>query len=446
MQLPDGPKTPSLFQSINWIAKPFEYIEECGKKYGDIFTLRLLGLPPSVYIANPQGIKEIFSADAKSFDAGRSNDLVRPLVGDNSILLMDRSSHKKERKLLMPPFHGEKVKFYASSIWEITDKVASRWQVNQPFVIRDVMHEITLDVIMQTVFGLSEGERYQQIKPLLADLLDILNSPARASLIFLKFLQVDLGAWSPWGKFVRRRKEIYELLQAEIEDKRANPKKQGNDILSLMLSACDEEGEPMNDDRLKDELMTLLIVGHETTATALTWAFYWLEKSPEAKEKLLQEIDSLGKNADPIEVSKQPYLTAFCQEALRLYPISVNSFARIANQDMEIMGRKFAAETAFIINIYGTHHREDLYPNSKQFKPERFLERQYSSSEFIPFGGGARLCLGYALAMLEIKLVLAAIASKYNFELADNRPIKPVRNGIVITPSNGIPLVMTGLR
>lgn len=160
----------------------------------------------------------------------------------------------------------------------------------------------------------------------------------------------------------------------------------------------------------------------------------------------MQEIDSLGENADPIEVSKQPYLTAFCQETLRLYPISVNSFARIANQDMEIMGRKFAAETAFMINIYGTHHREDLYPNSKQFKPERFLERQYSSSEFIPFGGGARLCLGYALAMLEMKLVIAAIASKYNLKLADNKPIKPVRHGIVITPSNGIPLVMTGLR
>ena len=446
MKLPDGPKTPPLFQSINWIARPFEYLEECAKKYGDIFTLRLFGFPPIVYIAAPQGIKQIFSADAKFFDAGRTNDFVRPLVGDNSLLLMDRSRHQKERKLLMPPFHGEKIKSYAESICEITEKVASRWQVNKPFIARDVMHEITLDVIMQKVFGLSKGKRYQKIKPLLVDWLDILNSPARASLIFLKFLQIDLGAWSPWGKFVRQRREIYELLQAEIEDKRANPKKQGDDILSLMLSARDEEGEPMNDDQLKDELMTLLIVGHETTATALTWAFYWLEKSPEAKEKLLQEIDSLGENPDPIELSQAPYLTAFCQETLRLYPISANSFARIANQDVEIMGRKFEAETSFIINIYATHHREDLYPNSKQFKPERFLERQYSRYEFLPFGGGARLCLGYALAMLEMKLVIAVIVSKYNLELADNKPIKPVRNGIVITPSNGVPLVMTGLR
>ncbi len=378
MKLPDGPKTPSLFQLINWIARPFEYLEECAKKYGDIFTLRLFGFPPLVHIADPQVIKEIFSADAKFFDAGRTNDFVRPLVGDNSLLLMDRSRHQKERKLLMPPFHGEKIKSYGSSICEITEKVASRWQVNKPFLTRDVMHEITLDVIMQKVFGLSEGERSQKIKPLLVDWLDILNSPARAGFIFLKFLQIDLGAWSPWGKFLRQRREIDELLQAEIEDKRANPNQQGDDILSLMLFVRDEEGEPMNDNQLKDELMTLLIVGHETTATALTWAFYWLEKSPEAKEKLLQEIDSLGENANPVELSQAPYLTAFCQETLRLYPISANSFARIANQDVEIMGRKFEAETAFIINIYATHHREDLYPNSKQFKPERFLERQYS--------------------------------------------------------------------
>ena len=370
MKLPDGPKTPSLLQSINWIVRPFAYLEECAKEYGDIYTLRLFGLSPLVYVADPQGIKQIFSADTKSFDAGRTNGLVLPLVGDNSILLMDRSRHQRERKLLMPPFHGEKVKSYGSSICEITEKVASRWQVNQTFMTRDVMHEITLEVIMQTVFGLREGERYRQIKPLLTDWLDILNSPARASFIFLKFLQIDLGAWSPWGKFLRQRKKIYELLQAEIEDKRANPEKQGNDILSLMLSVRDKEGEPINDNQLKDELMTLLIVGHETTAAALTWAFYWLEKSPEAKEKLLQEIDSLGEDADPIEVSKQPYLTAFCQETLRLYPISVNSFARIANQDIEIMGRKFAADTSFMINIYATHHREDLYPNSKQFKPE----------------------------------------------------------------------------
>ena len=445
-QLPDGFKTPAIFQLIQWIARPFEYLEEYSQKYGDIFTMKLFVFPPLVFIANPQGIKQIFSADAQYFDVGRANGLIRPILGDLSLILMDGSRHKKERKLLMPPFHGEKVKSYAESICKITEQVASRWEINQPFIARNVTQEITLKVIMETVFGFSEGSRCEQLRQLLADWLDITASPARSSFIFLKFLQIDLGAWSPWGNFIRTKQKIYDLLQAEIEERRAKPEKLGNDILSLMLSVTDEDGQPMSDEQLKDELITLLFAGHETTATALAWAFYWLAKLPKVKAKLLQEIDSLGENPDPIEISRLPYLTAVCQETLRLYPIVPIAFARISNQDMEIMGRKFEAETTFIPCIYLTHHREDLSPNSQQFQPERFLERQYTPYEFIPFGGGVRLCLGYALAMLEMKLVIASIISKYNLELVDNKPIKPMRRGGTIAPSNGVPLVMTGFR
>ena len=445
-KLPDGPRTPGLFQLINWLARPFEYLEECVEKYGDIFTMRLFGLPPLVFIANPQGIKQIFSADAKDFDVGRTNNLARPILGNRSIILMDGSAHKRERKLLMPSFHGEKVKSYAYSISKITEDVTSLWEINKPFIARDITQEITLKVILQTVFGFSEGEKCERLRTLLADWLDITGSPLRSSFIFLKFLQVDLGAWSPWGNFIRTQQKIYELLQVEIEDRRANPEKLGNDILSLMLEATDEDGQLMSDEQLKDELITLLIAGHETTATSLAWAFYWLEKFPSVKEKLLQEIDSLGENPDPIEISRLPYLTAVCQETLRLYPIVPSAFARVANQDIEIMGRFFATGTTFIPCIYSIHHRDDLYANSKQFKPERFLERQYTPYEFIPFGGGVRLCLGYALAMLEMKLVIASIVSKYNLELTDNKPIKPMRRGGTLAPSNGVPLVMTGFR
>ncbi len=400
MKLPDGPKIPPLLQLIKWIADPFEYLDDCAKRYGDIFTLRLLGFPPFVFIANPEGIQEIFSADVKSFDVGRTNYLARPFFGDNSLILFDGDRHKKERKLLMPPFHGEKVKSYARSICQIAEKVASEWLVNKPFIARDAMQNITLEVILQVVFGLSEGKRYQQIKPLLAEWLDITASPVGASFIFLKFLQQDLGAWSPWGKFVRLRQQIYAFLQAEIDDRRANPQLQSNDILSLMLSATDESGQPMTDEQLRDEMITLLVAGHETTATALAWTFYWINYLPEVKEKLLQEIDSLGENPDPMEISRLPYLTAVCQETLRIYPVGAIAFARIANSTIEIMGRQFEPDTMLVPSIYSTHHREDLYPEPKQFRPERFLGRKYSPYEFIPFGGGNRLCLGYALAML----------------------------------------------
>lgn len=444
--LPDGSKAPALIQLINWLIRPFEYLEECREKYGDIFTMRLLGLPPLVFIANPIGIKEIFSTDPKQFDVGRTNDLGRPILGNNSLIIMDGSRHKRERKLLMPPFHGEKVKSYAASICQITETVASRWEVDKPFIARDVAQEITLKVIMQTVFGFSEGEKCEQFRLLLADWLDITASPVRSSFVFLKFLQVDLGAWSPWGHFIRTQKTIYNLLQAEIEERRTNPEKLGNDILSLMLSATDENGQSMSDDQLKDELITLLVAGHETTATSLAWSFYWLEKSPQVKAKLLQEIDSLGKNFDPIEISRLPYLTAVCQETLRLYPIVPIAFGRIANQDLDIMGRPFESGTTFVPCIYLTHHREDLYPDSQKFQPERFLERNYTPYEFIPFGGGVRLCLGYALAMLEMKLVIATVLSKYDLKLADNKPIKPMRRGGTLAPSNGVPLVVNNFR
>ena len=446
MTLPDGPKMPPLLQLIKWLDEPFEFLDDCAKHYGDIFTMRLFGFQPMVVISNPQGLQEIFSADPNSFDVGSTNEILRPFFGDNSLFSLDGDLHKRERKLLMPPFHGEKVKSYADSICQIAQKVATQWQVNKPFIARNAMQDITLEVILQVVFGLSEGDRYQQIKPPLAEWLDTTASPLRASVIFFKFLQKDLGAWSPWGQIVRLKQKIYDLLSAEIEDRRANPQLQRNDILSLMLSATDEDGQPMTDNQLRDEMLTLLAAGHETTATALAWAFYWIHKLPSVKEKLLQEIDSLGENPDPIDISRLPYLTAVCQETLRIYPVAPIAFGRTANSTIEIMGSQFEAGTIIVPSIYSTHHREDLYPNPKQFLPERFLERKYSSYEFVPFGGGNRLCIGYALAMLEMKLVLATILSSYQLELANDRGIKPKRRGGTLSPSNGVPLVMKGKR
>ncbi|MDJ0724896.1 MAG: cytochrome P450 [Prochloraceae cyanobacterium] len=446
MKLPDGPKLHPVFQLINWIARPFEYLEECAAKYGDTFTIRFFGFQPWIMVSNPEAIKQIFSLHPDNISVGRSNKFIAILFGNNSLLVLDGDRHKQERKMLMPPFHGEKVKSYADSICQITEKVASQWQMNQSFIAREAMQEITLEVIIQTVFGLSEGKRYEEIKPLLADWLDLTATPARSSLMFFKFLQVDLGPWSPWGNFIRTKQKINDLLQAEIEEKRSNPAQQGNDILSLMLSATDENGQPMSDQQLKDELMTLLIAGHETTATALAWAFYWLAKLPEVKEKLLQEIDSLGENPDAIALSRLPYLTAVCQETLRIYPVVPIAQPRTLTTPVEIMGQRFEVGTLLTPCIYLTHHREDLYPNSKEFRPERFLERQYTNYEFIPFGGGVRLCLGYALAMLEMKLAIATVLSKYELALVDKNLPKPQRRGLTLSPNNGIPLVMTGLR
>lgn len=443
MQLPNTIPRSALRQLTNWIARPYDFLDECASKYGDTFTMKLVAFPPLVFLSNPQAIKEIFSADAKQFDAGRSNGILISLLGSNSLVLLDGDRHQRQRKLLMPPFHGEKVKSYGSTICQITQEVGSQWQPEQPFLASKAMQDITLEVILQVVFGLREGERYRQIKPLVANLLDLTGSPLRSSFLFFPWLQQDLGSWSPWGKVVRQRKQVYELLQAEIDERRERSSI-GNDVLSLMLLARDEDGQPMSDLELKDELMTMLVAGHETTASVLAWALYWIHKLPKVKAKLLQELEDLGDNAEPIAIASLPYLTAVANESLRIYPIVPIAFPRITKQEVTIGDRTFPPETTLVPSIYGLHHREDLYPEPKQFRPERFLERQFSAWEFIPFGGGNRRCLGYALAMLEIKLVLATILTQFPVQLTDERPVTPRRRGLTIATSNGVPLAIRG--
>lgn len=343
----------------------------------------------------------------------------------------------------MPPFHGERLVTYAKQICLITEQVASQWQVNQPIVARTAMQKISLEVILQIVFGLSEGERYQQLKPLLTDWINMIDSPTRSSILFFQFLQQDWGVLTPWGRMKRRQRHIHNLLQAEIESRRTQGDSGRADVLSLMMTARDELGQAMTNSELTDELLTILFAGHETTATTLAWAFYQIHTQPNVREKLLQELDSLKENSSPLEIAQLPYLTAVCQETLRMYPVLPVIFPRITKSPVKIAGYQFDAQTTLMPSIYLVHYREDLYPNPRQFQPERFLERQYSFSEYLPFGGGSRRCLGYALALLEMKLVLATILSKYQLALREDKPVKLQRRGFTLAPAGGVRMVMT---
>ncbi|BAZ13485.1 cytochrome P450 [Calothrix sp. NIES-4071] len=444
-QLPNSITSPSVWQLINWIADPIEFQRRCSQKYGDIFSIRLSGVGSYVIIGNPQAIQEIFNQDAK-FDIGRANELAKPLIGQNSLMLMDGGRHRRERKLLMPPFHGEKLQAYAKQICLITEQIASQWQVGQTFVARSVMQKVSLEVILQIVFGLSEGERYQQLKPLLTSWLDMTDSPLRSSMLFLRFLQKDWGMWTPWGQMKQRQRQVHDLLQAEITEKRAKQDDKRGDVLSLMMAARDETGQAMSDEELRDELLTILFAGHETTSTTLSWAFYQIHQNPDILEKLQHELDSLGDNNNPMEIAQLPYLTAVCQETLRMYPVLPVLFPRITKSSINIAGYKFDAETTLMPSIYLVHYREDLYPNAKQFKPERFMGRQYSAAEYLPFGGGSRRCLGYALAQLEMKLVLATVLSKYQLVSVEDKPVKMQRRGFTLAPTGGVRMMMTGKR
>ncbi|MFB2980739.1 cytochrome P450 [Microseira sp. BLCC-F43] len=434
---------PRWRQTINGITRPMYYLEKTRQEYGDIYLVKFAGFPNQLVISDPQAIQQIFTADPKLFDSGSGNQITEPLVGPNSLILLDGDRHMQQRKVLMPPFHGERMKAYGQAICEISQQVTNEWKIGETFVARPAMQEISLQVILRTIFGLKEGERYQQIRNILTAMLDSFNQPLSAIFLFFKSLQFDLGPWSPWGNFIRKRALLDELLYQEIRERRAQPESWGEDILSLLLSARDQAGQPMTDVELRDELMTMLFAGHETTATALAWALYWIHYLPEVREKLLQELNYIDiDNAEPMEIARLPYLNAVCSETLRIYPIVFFALPRILLDPMQLMDYNLPKGTMLSICIYLTHHRPDIYPEPNQFKPERFLERQFSPYEYLPFGGSNRRCLGAAFAMFEMKLALANILSCCSLELAEKSPLIPVRRGITFAPKGGVHLTL----
>ena len=435
-QLPSGPQAPALIQLLQWTADPIALMETSQAIYGDPFTLEFRKDNPFVFLSSPDTIQEILSRDNKYFDGGKGNDLLLPLVGEHSILLTDGQTHARQRKLIFPPFHGEKIRYYGEAMANITEKVAQNWEKGKPFSIRASMQEITLEVIIKTVFGISNSERYQQLKTRLMKSLELAGgSVLRSSLLFLPSLQQDFPG-SPWRSFLQRQKSINELLQAEIEERRKQ--EAGNDVLSLLLSARDEDGNPMSDEELRNQLITLLFAGHETTATALAWAFYWLHKFPEVRKKVLAELATISDPSDIKELNQLPYFDAVCNETLRIYPVAIITFPRIAKSTLTIGDYEYPPEAVLAPCIYLLHHREDIYPNSKQFKPERFLEQEFSPYEFMPFGGGNRRCIGDAFAPMEMKIVIATILKQYQLTLAEKKPVKPVRRGVTVAPAGGV--------
>jgi cytochrome P450 family 110 len=446
MQLINPIKSPAFFQKLQWVINPVGYMENSADEYPDIFSANIFSSGNRLLFVNhPQAIQEILTNDRKKFTApGEYNGILRPLIGDYSVIMLDGENHRKRRQLVMPSFHGERMKAYGDLIVNLTKKVMDTIALNQPFLARSAMQEISMKVILQTVFGLYEGTRCQQVKDLTAKMLEIFQSPFSSSFLFFPFLQKDLGASSPWGRFLRQRSSIDKLIYAEIAERRKDPDSNRIDILSLLMSARDEEGQALTDKELRDELVTLLLAGHETTATAMAWSLYWSQHIPETKDKILNELDSLGNNNDPMSIFKLPYLTAFCNETLRINPVAMLTFPRVTQEKVEILGYQIEPNTVVVGCIYLAHHRQDLYPQSKQFIPERFLERQFSPYEFMPFGGGVRRCLGEALAIFEMKLVIATILSNYQLSLVDSQPEIPRRRGVTLAPARGVKMVITG--
>lgn len=447
MSLPKGPKTPAIWQMFHWITRPFSLMRGCTQDYGDCFTVMLgENFAPVVFVSHPQALQTILTSDdSKVFDApGELNGLFEPLLGTQSVIGLSSDRHRRMRQLMMPPFHGERMRSYGQLISDITEDVSREWAVGQSFSVREPMQAISMRVILKAVFGLAEGLRYQKLEELLGTLLNEMSSPLSVSLLYLPILRQDLGPLSPWGSFVRKRHQVDQLIYEEIAERRMHPDDSRTDILTLLMAARDETGEAMTDGELHDELMTLLVAGHETTATALTWALYWIHKVPDVREQLLQELQELDDPLNSSALLRLPYLNAVCCETLRIYPVGMLTFPRVVRSPIELMGHLLPPGTIVVGSIYSTHHRDDLYPDPNQFRPERFLERQFSPFEYLPFGGGSRRCIGMAFAQFEMKVVLSSILSHVELALADTRSAQPVRRGLT-SGASSIRLVVKAL-
>jgi cytochrome P450 family 135 len=428
MALPPGPRGPALLQSLRLIGSPIGFLERCLRRYGDVFTLRFVGMGDLVYVADTEVVKEIFTGDAEVFHAGEANEIMEPVLGPRSVLLLDEAEHLRERKLLLPPFHGDRVRRYRELVGEIAAAEIEHWPRDRAFALRPRMQAITLEVILRAVFGIREAERLDRLRALLPEMLD-----HGGVIVWLPFLRRDLGPGSPWRRFVRVRAQIDELLFDEIRRRReAADLAERDDVLSLLLQARGEDGEPMGEGELRDELVTLLLAGHETTATGLAWAFERLTRTPRVMARIEEAIAS----GDDDE-----YVEAVAKETLRARPV-VYDVARKLAAPFSVKGWDLPAGAYVVPSITAIHLLRGIYERPDEFRPERFLESQPDSYAWIPFGGGRRRCIGAAFAQMEMQVVLREVLTRVSVLAPDPKPERMKLHNVTLIPAKGARIVV----
>lgn len=444
MSLPNGPRNSSILQSIQFLIRPLETLDNWHQQYGD--TFRVLGnkLPVNIFFSSPEAIQKIFQFDSEYLTCTRKKNLLTVVLGDNSILFLNGKQHQSQKRIVMPAFHSEQIRNYSQIICEITEQAVNEWNSGKIFTVYSFMKKISFRIIINVVLGLENSTRYNEFYKVLFSLFDLFHNPFNfKSLSFLPLLIKDYVYGSLGDSFRHHREQIFQIIQALITERRMQKVYSQTDILSMLLQAYDESGNFMTDTELCDCLLTLIFAGYETVASALSWALYWSHYLPEVQEKLLSELIL---NRDKSEIARLPYLSAVCSETLRLHPPSLSTFSRFVQKPIDILGYHLQPGTIVNVSIYLAHQREEVYPQPKLFKPERFLERQFSPFEYLPFGGGSHRCIGAALAQLEIKLVLATILSRLELKLLTSRPLKPVRRGLIMVPPSNLEMLVTGVR
>jgi cytochrome P450 len=429
-RLPPSPPLPRPIQTAIWSRQARRMLYACQDRYGDMFTIRIAYEGTWVMLADPAAVKQVFTGDPKVFHAGEGNEILAPLLGHNSLLVLDEKRHMSQRRLLLPPFHGERMQGYGQTMSEIAEREIDSWPTGSPYKLRPRMQALTLEIILRTVFGVGkeEAEKLADLREALRDFLDMTTNPRFLAPLLIVGPKRVRGV----GAFRRRIDRVDELIYREIAERRAaEDVAERDDVLSMMIGATHEDGSPMGDGEIRDELVTLLVAGHETTATSLAWAIERLTRSPDKLERLRAEVLD----------GREEYLTATIQETLRLRPV-ISIVLRRLTEPVEIGGYELPAGVSVAPSIYLVHRNPEIYPEPQRFLPERFLDNPPGTYTWIPFGGGVRRCLGASFAQFEMAVVLKELVKRHQIRPANPQPERVFRRAITETPRHDAEVIL----
>ena len=426
-ELPPGPRLPSLVQGMAFWTRPLASLERWRARYGKRFTIKLPAMPPFVLLSDPDDVKQVFTAPPDVLHPGKGAQVLQPVVGSNSVILLDERPHMEQRKLMLPAFHGERMAKLTNLMTEVAEREVASWPRNTQIEMHPRTQALTLEIILRAVFGLESGPRLEALRERLRVMLEFGDKPI--SLVPPKPDTVAANVAQrvgPFAKFVRLQEQADAIIFELIEERRRSPG--GDDVLAMLLDARHDDGTPMDQQELRDELMTLLVAGHETTASTLAWALTRLPGHPSVVARIVDEMRAGDGDA---------YLTATIQEVMRRRPVLPNNAPRFVAKPIEVGGWNYPAGVALVPNAYLIHHDPAIYEDPYEFRPERFLDSSPGTYTWIPFGGGRRRCLGASFAMLEMKIVLRAVLSACEVEPVGASPEPPRRRNITIKPSRG---------
>jgi hypothetical protein len=435
--LPPGPTTPAVIQLIGTWKRPAASLERMRARYGKRITVQMPFQPPFVILSDPGDIKEVFTAPPDVLHPGEGARILEPVVGRNSVILLDEAPHLEQRKLLLPAFHGAKMRDLTGLMTELAEREVDRWPREQPVALHPRLQSLTLEIILRAVFGLDSGPRFDELRDLLRDILEFGESPLSVLPVFQRFDRFI----PPLRRFNQLARRADELIFALIEERRAQDDErrergesdERSDILAMLIQARHEDGSPMSAQEIRDELMTALVAGHETTASELAWAFERLAREPGVVRRLVEEADA----GDDDE-----YLTATINEVLRLKPVLPNAEPRLVKKPVTIGGVEYPPGVMLLAAAYLVHHDPDIYPDPHAFRPERFLGTAPGTYTWIPFGGGRRRCLGASFALQEMKIVVRAVLARYELSAPSPAAERTARRSITYSPAGRATVIL----